>query len=231
MHSSPTGVTSNLRGVWVGANASASRLDVRVVGERINPTTSTILRSVTTIGSTPPSDVLHFVRALSSFGLRRGLLRHRQHRGSQWQAPPRIRSGSVAATGWFCAGMTRPGPGSIIPFSLITTRLQSNFGSPQRHPDGHADDGQRWRCSTLARCSPPPASARPPTPFPARPRTQTPNMPPSLPEAAEAVSRRCMMNELQNTSTSDTAPPASADARPGTHGTRAARPFRDCRGT
>ena len=138
----PTGVTSNLRGVWVGANASASRLDVRVVGERINPTTSTILRSVTTIGSTPPipTSFTSYVPYLPS-----GFVADFYAIGSTVDRNGNTTTDQVWVSGrngvvlrWDDSPLA---PGSIIPFSLITTRLQSNFDRLSAIPMGMLTTG------------------------------------------------------------------------------------------
>lgn len=123
----PSSVTANLRGVWVGANAAASRLDVRVVGDRSTPTASTILRSTMTIGATPPLPT-----AFMSYApyLPPGFVADLTAVGSAIDA-----NGNTTAQVWVSG---RPGvvlrwddsplmPGSTIPFSLINTRLQSNF--------------------------------------------------------------------------------------------------------
>lgn len=122
-----SGVTANLRGVWVGANAAASRLDVRVVGDRSSATVSTILRSTMTIGATPPLPTAFM--SYASY-LPQGFVADLTAVGSAIG-----RDGNTTDQVWVSG---RPGvvlrwddspqmPGSVIPFSLINTRLQSNF--------------------------------------------------------------------------------------------------------
>lgn len=116
-------ISTNLTGVWVGANSMAGRLDVRAVGSG-----TTIVRGTAPLDGKPPSPVTF--DSYKSF-LPASFTAEFTAIGSGPDSFGSNSTGQVWVTGTNGIVLrwddTPQAPGSAIPFTLINTRLQSNF--------------------------------------------------------------------------------------------------------
>lgn len=119
---SPT-ISQNLTGVWVGANSAAGRLDVRAVGSG-----TTIVRGTAALDGKPPAPMTF--DSYKSF-LPASFSAEFTAIGSGPDSFGGNSTGQVWVAGTNGVVLrwddTPQAPGSAIPFTLINTRLQSNF--------------------------------------------------------------------------------------------------------
>lgn len=126
-------VTQNLTGVWVGANTTSNRFDLRIVGSG-----TTILRSTAALDSA----AMPMVSVFDSYKMHlpANFTADFMAIGSALDAAGRNNTAQVWVTGsngtilrW---DDTPQNPGSMIPFTLINTRMQSIFDRLSATNDG-----------------------------------------------------------------------------------------------